>query len=403
MLIRFVWLLPWLAALAILPLAFRRKPRLSREPVAGGDETPFVSIIVPARDEAQELGACVATLLRSSYPKFEVIIVDDRSRDGTREIALAMADRSDGKVQLVHGEPLPDGWFGKPWACWQGFRQSRGELLLFTDADTRHEPTLLAHAVGALRARGASLVSCLPRQLMQSFWERVILPHVFLVISWRYANTMRVNREKNPRDVVANGQFMLFRRDAYVEIGGHEAVRADVVEDLMLAQRITASGRRLVLAHADDLMATRMYRSLGDIVEGWSKNVAIGARRTVSAWLRPFVPWLLSALIVSLWVAPPVALVVFGLGGPAAAFRWSLLVVALSVLHWAIVLGRMRVPLGYVASYPLGALAAAAIIARSAWRGDRVVEWKGRAYGPGGHRIQRKRRRRGRSDPGAPE
>src|SRR5690606_41890327 len=131
-----------------------------------------------------------------------------------------LADHSDGRVRLIEGEPLPAGWLGKPWACWQGYRHAKGDLLLFTDADTRHEDMLLGRAVGALEQRGADMVSVMPRQMMIGFWERLILPHIFGLISLRYMHLERVNRTRQPRDAIANGQFILIRRQAYDAVGG---------------------------------------------------------------------------------------------------------------------------------------------------------------------------------------
>jgi chlorobactene glucosyltransferase len=225
-------------------------------------------------------------------------------------------------------------------------------------------------------------VSVMPRQLMLSFWERTVLPHIFAVINLRYFDLERVSRTRNPRHVIANGQFILMRREAYEATGGHEAVRLDVVEDQRLAQRIVESGRTLFVAHAHDLMDTRMYRSLPGIVEGWSKNLAQASRQASPRWAAPFVPWLIVLTLLAAWVVPPVILVVtvftaFG----SSAWTWSLAACALSLLFWAVVLLRMHVPLQYAAGYPLGALVTALLFVRSAVRGDRL-QWKGRRYRP---------------------
>jgi chlorobactene glucosyltransferase len=335
---------------------------------------------VPARDEAVNISVCLASLLNSEYPNFEVVVVDDGSSDGTGDIVRILAEHSDGRVQLVDGEPLPPGWLGKPWACWQGYRRARGEILLFTDADTRHEEKLLGHAVGALLQRGVDLVSVMPRQLMIRLWERLILPHIFALISLRYINLERVNRTRRPRHVIANGQFMLMQREAYEAIGGHEQMRAEIVEDQRMAQRLVTAGRRILIAHAEDLMETRMYRSLRGIVEGWTKNLAIGSRRAAPAWAAPVVPWLIALFLLVMWVLPPVMLLL-ALLIPLAAWvqGWSMAVTAASLLFWLLAHAVQRVPLPYALTYPLGALVAAAIFVRSALRGPRLA-WKGRVY-----------------------
>jgi len=300
---------PWISAAVLIPLMLVRRARISSYPPPDATDAPLVSIIVPARNEADNISACVATLLNIEYPRFELVVVDDQSQDGTPEIVRLIAERSNGRLRLVEGTRPPAGWIGKSWACWQGYQAARGELLLFADADTRHDEELVGHAVGGLLAEAADLVSVLPRQRMLTFWERVVLPQIFTTITLRYHDVERISRTRNPREVIANGQFMMFRREAYERIGGHESVRNDVVEDMALAQQVVASGGRLLLRHADDLMDTRMYRSLAEISEGWTKNLARGAARAVPGWLAPFAPWLLALFVVLVWSVAPVVLV----------------------------------------------------------------------------------------------
>lgn len=375
-----LWALPWMLLVGFTPVLLLRRMRLSKFRPVPEDEAPLVSIIVPARDEAANISICLASLFNTAYPNYEIIVVDDGSVDGTGEIVRILAERADGGVQLVEGKPLPDGWLGKPWACWQGAQRAKGELLLFTDADTRHEEMLLSRAVGALRERRADLLSVLPRQLMVGFWERLVLPQIFTLLTMRYYDLERINHTRNARDVIANGQFILVRRDAYDAVGGHEVLRDVVVEDQRLAQLIVRSGRRLFLAYAEDLLETRMYRSLAAIVEGWSKNLALGSREAAPAALRPAVPWLAAAFLLGIWVLPPVLLllsVITPIGGPIPG--WSLAVTALSLVFWLLIHNWMRVPVLFTFAYPVAAAIAAGLFVRSALRGDRIA-WKGREY-----------------------
>jgi len=373
---------PWIIAAALIPLMLLARSRVRRFPPPDPDSAPLVSIVVPARNEADNISACLATLLASEYPRFELVVVDDQSSDGTAEIVRLIAERSDGRLHLVNGEPPPTGWIGKAWACWQGYRRAQGELLLFVDADTRHEDALLGHAVGALRQEAASLVSVLPRQRMQTFWERVVLPQLFTGIALRYHDVSRINRAQRPYSVIANGQFMLFTREAYEGLGGHEAVRAEVVEDMALAQAVVSNGGRLLLSHADDLMETRMYRSLRGIVEGWTKNLARGSRMAVPPLLAPVIPWVAAIATLAVWVLPPVVLAVslFVQLGPGVQ-TWAALTTAASAVCWIAVNAVMRIPPQHGLVYPLGAVIVALLFVRSALRGERV-EWRGRRYVP---------------------
>lgn len=371
---------PWLIAGVIIPLLLGRRWRISRFHPPKPGQAPRVSVIVPARNEAENISACLATLLNSEYPSFEVIVVDDQSTDGTPEIVSLIAERSGGRLRMLHGQTPPPGWIGKPWACWQGYQAATGDVLLFTDADTRHDEALLGHTVGALQSVEADLVSVLPRQRMLSFWERVVLPHLFTLITLRYHDVERVSFARNPRDVIANGQYMLFRRSTYKSIGGHEAVQAEVVEDLALAQHIVASGGSLLLAHADDLMDTRMYRSLGGIMEGWTKNLALGSARTVGGWLAPLVPWIVGAFTLAVWVLPFVLLVSsMFVHLPGAMIQWSVIVVSASALSWMATNLTMKAPPQHGLLYWLGALVVGLLFFRSALKG-RTVDWRGRRY-----------------------
>jgi chlorobactene glucosyltransferase len=273
---------------------------------------------------------------------------------------------------------------GKSWACWQGYHAAKGDVLLFTDADTRHDPRLLGHAVGAMLQENADLLTVLPRQVMQGFWERVVLPQVFVAIQLRFHDVERIANARRPRDVIANGQFLLFPRASYEAIGGHEAVRRNVVEDLKLAQITVAEGRKVFAAHAEDLMQTRMYRSLRGIVEGWSKNLALGSRQAAPDWLRPVAPWLLGLLAFLFWVVPPVVMTVsLFIHRHGFIAGWSLTATVVSVAFWMAAHLRFRIPVLHALLFPLGAAITAFMFFRSATRGERV-QWRGRHYPPSG-------------------
>ena len=350
------------------------RPNLSEAVPAAGT---LVTVVIPARNESATIATVVGSVLASTYQPLEIVVVDDRSTDDTAAIVERLA-MEDGRLRLVRGEPLPEGWYGKPWACVQGYRAAQGDLLLFTDADTRHEPELLARAVGALRAERSDLVTVAPRQRCETFWERVVMPQIWLLLALRY-HPSRVNRARRQRDVIANGQFILVSRESYEAVGTHGAVRDEVAEDLALAQAFLRAGRKLHFAFAERLMQTRMYRSLPELIEGWSKNVYLGGRRSFpeEPRLRALVPLMLLAGFL-FWLAPPVVLAITAATGPVG--RAAAVASALSALFWMAISYGMRIPAWYGLLYPLGALMGLYIAARSTWRGSRRVEWRGRIY-----------------------
>jgi len=366
--------LPWLVPFAVIPRLAKLRPNLSDSPTASDG---LVSVIIPARNERAVIETVVTSVLASAYRPIEVLVVDDRSTDDTAARVGELA-RRDPRLRLIAGEELPPGWYGKPWACLQGYRASRGDLLLFTDADTRHTPELLGRAVGALRETGADLLTIAPRQRCETFWERIVMPQIWLLLGVRY-HPARVNHSRRPRDVIANGQFILMSRASYEAVGTHEAVRGDVAEDLALAQAVVGRGGRLHFAFAERLMETRMYQGLGALIEGWSKNVYLGGRRSFpeEPVLRALVPVIL-ALAFCFWLTPPSALV-FGVlaGAPAPS---AIVATGLGALFWCLICFGMQIPAIYGLGYPLGAAVALYIAARSTLRGRRRVVWRGRTY-----------------------
>lgn len=365
------WLLaaPW--ALVLLLLLYRhatRSPRLrDYAPLTDG---PLVSVIIPARNEARNIERCVRSILATAYTPIEVIVVDDRSTDGTAEI---VEPATGGRLRLVRGAELPPGWFGKQWALVQGYRVARGDLLIFADADTKHEPELIPRAVRALQTERVDLFSVLPRQEMRTFWERLIQPHVFLALETGVGDLRLVNRTRIEWRAIANGQFILTPRSAYEAVGTHEAVKDTVAEDLRLAQVYVRAGKDILLVYATEFLSTRMYASLREIVAGWSKNLASGVPMMTPPvrWIRATAPYLM--WIPSLfWLAPPALWLATGWHGAAIA-------TILSLLTWIAVYAMERAPVWYAVLYPLGAAVVAFIMLRSAWRGRRI-EWRGRTY-----------------------
>ncbi|MFA6165633.1 MAG: glycosyltransferase family A protein [Gemmatimonadaceae bacterium] len=383
MLSPFTFALPWLLLPALGLWRLSRSTYLRDEPDTPPADAPLISVICPARNEAKHIAEFVRAALASTYPNFELIVVDDHSTDGTGALARA-AGAGDARLRVIDPPPLPEGWFGKQWACHAGAQQAHGAVLLFTDADTRHGPDLLVRLLHAMRRRQSDLISVAGRQELVSFWERVVQPSVFAVLVSTFGGTEAVSNSTRPKSKIANGQCFLVRRDTYDALGGHEAVRHFVAEDLMLAQQWCAAGKRVHLVVGFDQLSTRMYSSLREIIEGWTKNVWAGGRYVlpdhpvVRGVLRGFMPF-------SSWIGlVPTAAMVLGLTGvaPASWVTFGAIAYGATVL-WALpIMWVLRIPLWYAFLHPLGAVIATWIFLKAAWQGDRV-SWKDRSYTAG--------------------
>jgi chlorobactene glucosyltransferase len=363
-----------LFALRSLDVILRSRDRI--EPSEPDPSLPSLSIVVPARNEERQIERCVRSLLAQRHPDFEVILVDDRSEDRTRAIADGLA-RDDPRLKVLAGEPLPEGWIGKSWALAQGAHAARGTWLLFTDADTEHKPPAAASAARCAIDRGYDVVSLLTDQETIGIAERVFLPTILFTILLGIGALDDVNDPRKPQVAIFNGQYIMVSRAAYEAIGGHAAVRDEIAEDLELARRFKRDGRfRIFLAGAGGLVRTRMYRSFGEIWEGFVKNFALGARGnparaaagvTLLTCVSPLTPLTLLALLATRrW------------SGAAALALSTATVSAIAELG----LRRMRFRPGSGLALPVGLSVVLAIFATSATRmlSGRGVQWRGRRY-----------------------
>lgn len=256
---------------------------------------PFVSVCVAARNEERDLQTCLTSLLNQDYPNYEVIVVDDNSTDRTPQIIEELGKQYP-HLKPIRGEPLPEGWYGKPFALHQASERAQGTLLLFTDADPVFEPHALASAVHFLETRGVDLVTLMPRAVFGSFWERAVQPIVFGLI----AGLTRFRRANDPKDghAMGFGAFILMKRDLYRRIGGHGAVRQRILEDITLVRTAKQNGAKICVADGKHLFSIRMYHSLKEIWEGWRKNVFLAFKQSVPRTL------FYAALILGFTVTP---------------------------------------------------------------------------------------------------
>ena len=376
-------ILPWLLIALVIGWRGRGSRHLDAESDVPPISTPHVSVIIPARDEAHNIARCLRSVLASTYPELDVVVVDDHSTDGTGDLARAAAG-GDPRVRVIVPAPLPDGWFGKSWACASGAGVTTGELLLFIDADTSQSPDLLVRLVNARATRNADLISVGGRQELRTFWERVVQPLVFTMLLVRYGGTERVGTSRRASDKIANGQCILVRRDIYASVGGHAAVRDKVAEDVMLAQTVFRAGKRVCLVLGLDQLSTRMYTSLRELVQGWGKNIyAAGADTLPIGGLggRILLPVLLVAPMI-LVLMPPIVTILALAGlvdiSPVAPAAATLVLMT----GWGLIYAAFGVSPLFGVLYPVGAAVLLYIVVMAIGRGRRVV-WKGRSYRAG--------------------
>jgi len=257
---------------------------------------PFVSILIPARNEENNIRPCIECLRKQDYPNYEIVVVDDNSTDRTAVIAKEIA-ASDSRVRVIDGAPLPPGWSGKAFACHQLARAARGGWLLFVDADTRHEPYML-RSVMALALEGKPSLLCgFPRQIATTLSQKVVIPvFYFLIMAW--TPLWWLQRCDDSKPSVTIGQFFLFRTDEYWRIGGHEAVRSRVTEDIWLGAQVCRNNGQIMVVDLSPVVSCHMYGSLRSMWQGFAKNIY-----SVAAF-SPFALFGLMAIACIFFLAP---------------------------------------------------------------------------------------------------
>jgi chlorobactene glucosyltransferase len=353
------------------------------KPVLPPENGPKISVIIPARNEERNIRRCVQAMQAQTYPNFEIIVLDDRSTDRTGEILDRLAAQ-DERIKIIQGRELPEGWAGKPHALIQGAAKATGDWLCFVDADTFAKPEALAAVYQGTLETNADLYTIMTSQEMGTFWEKVILPLIMTALSVGFS-PRKVN-DPDTKDAIANGQFIFIKREVYEKTGGHSAIRESIVEDKDLALLVKISGHRLIVADGRQVASTRMYTSLAEMWEGWTKNIFFGLRGSKGLLLLgafgAFLA-LTAALLLPLWSLA--GLVWWAAGGGVEA----LAVVAEAVLLWAYLIfwrvrasHSMNISGWYALTTPLGAGIFAVMMFASTWKvlSGRGVTWKGRRY-----------------------
>ena len=356
------------------------------EPTHPPSDPPLVSVCVPARNEARNIRKCVESILNQDFPNFEVIVLDDRSTDATPEILRQLAAQND-KLHIINGSDLPTGWAGKPHALYQASASARGEWLCFIDADTFIAPETISSCYAKAIETNADMFTIMTFQILGSFWEKTVLPLVMTALSVGFS-PRKVNDPKK-KDAIANGQFIMVKRSVYNAIGGHESVKKSIVEDKAISEQVKWNGHRLVVADGMKVAKTRMYTSLPEMWEGWTKNIYLGLSDQPSLMaLGVFGALLtvLASLFLPIW--PLLGLNWYFNGGSWMASG----VVIEALLLWAYLIYirakvavNMKISPWYALTTPLGAGVFGAMMFTSTWMvlSRKGVTWKGRVYGAG--------------------
>lgn len=292
-------------------LSLFRTPRRSWKRIVGHDESgpyrvgqaePFLSILVPARDEEQCIEVCVCSLVFQSYERLEVLVLDDASSDATATIVQHIINELPapyaGRLRLLRSEPLPPGWTGKNYACYQLAQHARGDYLLFTDADTVHAPETAKAVLNCMHAVGVELLTAQPEYELGSLGERLVVPLLNFTLMTLLPVAL-IPLRSEPSLATGNGQLLCFHRLAYESIGGHAAVKNRILEDVLLARAVKAVGYRMIFVDALELVRCRMYASFTEVWAGFSKNLF--------AFYNYSLPFALIALLLNLvlFVVPP--------------------------------------------------------------------------------------------------
>ena len=336
---------------------------------------PFVSILVPARNEERCIRECIESLANQIYPNYEIIILNDDSSDNTPLILEELQSLYPQLVSVIHSHQLPDSWIGKSHACHVLSRYANGEYLLFTDADTVHSPYALNSLVQSAQEMQADLLTAIPYQTLTSIWEHLMVPFMHVLYHGYLPNSF-IYTKKNPSFVAANGQIMLFYSDAYDAIGGHESVKNSMVEDIEIARKIKESGAKIVLANATSLVSCSMYTGFEDVFRGFSKNFFAGFQKKHI----PFVVFLMH--IMNVYVLPLILCIISLITDNTSLLMWSIVLLMLGMVIRLLATMQFRLPFFHIFLQPFSALFAIIIGCNSMlWSmpGKSTV-WKKRVY-----------------------
>lgn len=375
----------WLSTLVKMLRGTDQPPEFTLGPDATPDPVPddALSIVIPARNEAANIERCVTAAFAVDWPgRLEVVVVDDRSTDGTTEILERLA-ADEPRLKVVPGADPPAGWLGKPHALHVAQQHATGDWLMFLDADVTVDPLGPRRLIGRTIAQEADMASGLGRLEVESFWERVVQTRMGAVIAG--GNPIEKVNDPEKEEALANGQCLLFRRSTYDAMGGHEAIKGSVLDDVDFAKLAKAEGVAYRLYFAPGVFRCRMYTGLGEIWSGWTKNLFPALGYSLIATVIVVALLFASSLLPFVLLAKNLA--VWAMGGAFSPFIWIELALVLTIFATDAAGHRHNgYKWGLFWTFPLGMIIVCALFFNSAWRikSGKGAVWKGRVVEAGG-------------------
>lgn len=337
---------------------------------------PLISILIPARNEAKNIARCIRSLLKQSYSNIEILVLDDNSTDNTSLIVNKIAEKNN-KVRLISGKPLPRGWLGKSYACYQLSKYAKGEYFIFTDADTFHFKNSISNAISCLVRNNLDALSVYPMQIMVSLHERILISFInFFILG--FLPLALVKNSRSPFFCTAIGQFILFKKEVYQKIGGHKSVMKEILDDVHISKETKRHGYKFMIFDGKKNLCCRMYKNFEELISGFSRFI-------FAAFDYNVIMQLIATILISAVFLLPFILLPLGI----FVFNWPGLIIDLITIQiFLILLIRITLSIRFKGRifdallHPLSMLYIIAISINSVLQSklNRGIYWKGRVY-----------------------
>ena len=368
----------WIFLIKSMVDSFRLTPYLDKfENIS--ESNPKVSIILPARNEEEFISKCLDSLIDQDYKNYEIIVIDDSSEDNTQKIILEYAEKHSNVIPVI-ARPKPEGWMGKNWACMEGFKKATGELLLFTDADTKHSRSVISLSVAHLISFNLDALSAIPKMLTFDFWTKITLPMISTFLHSRFS-ALNVN---NPAKKTGYffGSFFILKKETYENVGMHEGVKHEIIEDGALGKKVKEAGHKMKLVRGDHLIDAVWARDKSTLWNALKRlmvplylqsgKIAIGSFFATLFLL--FIPFPIFAVSISLPVEAMSAKILCISSAIASSFIYAAAIIEVKL--------GLHLRLAHALFAPLGSLVVVLGFLSGLLQANRSesVMWRGRSY-----------------------